>query len=76
MTIEACPFCGNKAKVRGSYSERYNRFYIYVQCLKCGAKGKTYTSNTDYEPGEECTASIKAIEAWNTRANVSPTTSV
>lgn len=63
MAIAKCPFCGGKGKVSGNYSEKRACFYVYVRCINCQARGKTFTSEET-----EKKASEKAIEAWNARA--------
>ena len=70
--LKKCPFCGYKAKVMGNYSIKNDSFYIFVQCLKCGARGKTYTGEEIEKEGNESKASLKAIEAWNTRTEEAP----
>lgn len=67
--LKSCPFCGGKGNLATSYSRKLEIHFVWVQCDFCGSRGKTYASPKD--PGEydwKTDGCIKAIEAWNKRA--------
>ena len=59
--LKKCPFCGCEAQLYHSISGK-----IYVFCGSCGAGTKTYSDGVTIR--DTITATSKAIEAWNRRA--------
>lgn len=65
-TLKACPFCGGQADTESKYSRAKEQYYICVTCKECGAKSKTFTSQTD--PAKGYTDAVMfATMLWNRR---------
>lgn len=66
--IKSCPFCHGSGRLESEYSYRERRHIVYVRCMVCGARGRTYTSIIEPEAdawnGRACR---DAVEAWNGR---------
>ena len=65
--IKKCPFCGGEAELHSIYSEKAEKYYIYVQCCKCWAKAMTINNESPAGWGIENKAGVEAIRAWNRR---------
>lgn len=61
--IRRCPFCGGLGKLSAGYSERDNEAFYYVRCMKCGARGQSYTNSQT----KLITGAGAAVKAWNRR---------
>lgn len=65
--LKKCPFCGGEASIVNSYSVHRKRIFVYVRCDVCNSQGKTYTTSTKKEMGENNPANKYAVNAWNLR---------
>lgn len=59
VELKPCPFCGEKENIDYGLMTGTMRGFDYVQCEKCGALIHAIHIGNE----------IKAIEAWNRRAN-------
>lgn len=80
--LEACPFCGGKAKNVGRQMRYFGQNYIgqkkvrygiQAMCQRCHARGPLF-SRVVIIPSKEYKATVdwlkeQAIEAWNRRVN-------
>lgn len=72
--LKPCPFCGGIAELTfsgKSYMSDYMKGFIIVKCTMCGAaaKGYFYEGGEILIPLEETIGGIKAVDAWNRRAD-------
>ena len=66
--LKPCPFCGGRPLPGRSFSERRYSFYAFVQCSKCGIRGRSFRTDSDpLEGWIENPAAQMAVTAWNTR---------
>ena len=66
--LRPCPFCGGKALISRSYSERNNSFFAFISCARCRIRGQSFKSYGDpLENWNENPAAYRATIAWNTR---------
>lgn len=57
--LKLCPFCGGEAKIRESYSDRYDTYFTFAKCLDCGAQSRPLSTRT-YDEDD-------VIKVWNRR---------
>jgi Lar family restriction alleviation protein len=68
--LKRCPFCGGYAQLQIEDIDGYDGWHSYmVCCMGCGthrARGRFYDNGMEEM---RFLAKLKAIEAWNRRAN-------
>lgn len=69
MCVNACPFCGKAADLRGDTTYFHGdlpgrEVTFWIECISCGAIGPraTYHKNVD-----EQAAVTEAVQKWNAR---------
>lgn len=66
--LKGCPFCGSDEISAWYKGVRYGRI-AYVECDVCGAKSKAFSYySRDEEFDEKDRGVIRAVDAWNRRA--------
>jgi Lar family restriction alleviation protein len=67
--LRPCPFCGGKALISRTYSERNKAYYAFISCARCRIRGRSFKSYDDpLENWNENPAAYRATIAWNERA--------
>lgn len=67
--LDACPFCGNKAKIwEPSYIIEDKYVSVFARCSACGATSKPFHIKLDGVTPERVDAALyNLVELWNTR---------
>lgn len=60
MTLKPCPFCGGEAELTSGTFDRKD--ISYVLCKRCASQGEFFFVSSRYA------SAIRAVEAWNRRA--------
>lgn len=64
--ISNCPFCkSTETKLRGYHGTLSAKSEVYIECLKCGARGPIV--EFEHYKGMTIREKISAIHWWNTR---------
>lgn len=63
--LKFCPFCGGIGKLSAGYSERDREAFYYVRCMKCGARGASFTDSQI----KSNDGAYAAVKAWNRRTD-------
>lgn len=66
--LKRCPFCGGSANVVKRRDPKQERWYVFVQCLKCRAESQSWSvrASDDYDIAME-RASQRVTKWWNNR---------
>ena len=64
--LKPCPFCGGRAAVTFSHSERKHRYYLCVTCQECNAKSRSFSSFQNPESIHSDAERLAAM-LWNRR---------
>lgn len=65
--VYACPFCGGRAELVYNYSEKSNRYYVFIRCTFCRSQGRIYGTKEPMPEKGMNKASKNAVMAWNLR---------
>lgn len=63
VCVNACPFCGQEADLRGNGLGPGVPYVVWIECTKCQATGPRVYTEDDYEA-----AVRKAVHRWNIRS--------
>lgn len=66
--LKPCPFCGSLALASRSFSEKTRCFFAFISCTKCGAKTRSFRSESDpLETWDHNEPAQRATAVWNAR---------
>lgn len=68
MNLEKCPHCGSKPIFSRRFAKSSQRYFIFIECPVCGARGKAFSEAEDPAPkGWASAGCLNAIRMWNMR---------